>query len=427
MESNKDPKKYEEEAPEQKEEYSFLQETIKQEPVTRKMIAGHLGRFAVYGAIFGVMACISFFALKPWAEDLFRKDTGKVTIPKDEEAKTEEEQEEEEPKEVLPEFTVDSMEQMQSALYDVVREAGHSIVEIKGIHGDEGWIRENFDTVNSVSGVVIADTGAELLILADDSIVEKSESFTVTFEENNTYDIKLQKQDRNLGIAIFTISKSSLKSGTVNYVRPIILGNSYLTQRGDVVMALGKPFGYSGGYGCGVVSSIKKVISPADGDYGLILTDIPGNENGTGILINTSGEMVGLIQHQITSGEHVAVTNALAISDLKPTIELMSNNQSVPYIGIYGTDVTEQIEKSQGIPRGIYVRNVEAESPAMAAGIQSGDVITSVGRRKISTLDAYQNAVLEYKTGEEVTLHGQRKGNDGYVEIDFKVTIGSNE
>lgn len=427
MESKKDPRKYEEEKPEPKEEYSFLQETIKGEPATWKKMAGHLGKIALYGAIFGIMSCIAFFALKPWAEDMFQKDSGKVTIPKDTEEETEGENPEEEKEPEEPEFTVESVEKIEQAVYAVAREAGHSIVEIKGIHGDEGWIRESFDTKNSVSGAIIADTGAQFLILADNSIVDNSESFTVTFEDNRSYDIKLQKQDKNLGIAIFGIHKTALENGTLNYAKPLILGNSHLTRRGDVVIALGKPFGYSGGYGWGEVSSVKKVISPADGDYGLILTDIPGTVNGTGVLINTSGEMVGMIRHQITSGEHVTVTNALAISDLKSTIELLSNNQSVPYVGIYGTDVTEEIEGEKGIPRGVYVKNVEAESPAMAAGIQSGDVITSVGKTKISTLNAYQNTLMEYKVGQEVVLHGKRKGNNGYVTLEFSVVVGSRE
>lgn len=427
MESKKDPTKYEEEKRSSKEEYSFLQETIKREPVTWKMITGHLGKLALYGVIFGVMACIGFYALKPWAEKTFYKDSGKVTIPKDEEEDADGEKTEEVNEPVEPVFTMESVEKLEQAIYEVAREAGHSVVEIQGIHGDEGWIRENFDTANSVSGVIIADTGAQFLILADNSIVEKSESFTVTFEDSYVYETKLQKQDKNLGIAIFTVSKAMLEKGTLNYAKPLALGNSHLLRKGEAVIALGKPFGYSGGYGWGEVSSVKKVISPADGDYGLILTDIPGASNGTGILVNTTGEMIGMIRHQITSGEHVTVTNALAISDLKAVIELLSNNQSVPYIGIYGKDVTEQIEEEQGIPRGVYVKNVEAESPAMAAGIQSGDVITSVGKTKISTLNAYQNAVIEYKVGEEVTLHGKRKGNNGYVEIAFKVVIGSRE
>ena len=63
----------------------------------------------------------------------------------------------------------------------------------------------------------------------------------------------------------------------------------------------------------------------------------------------------------------------------------------------------------------------------MAAGIQSGDVVTSVGRTKVASLNAYQKEIMEYEVGEEVILHGKRKGNDGYVEIEFKVTIGSRE
>ncbi len=425
MESNKDPKEYEQEQSENQEEYSFLQETIKREPVTGKMIASHLGKIAIYGVIFGIMACISFYTLKPWAEKKFQKDSEKVEIPQDEE---EENRDSEESKEiVMPEFTVESLEEMQSVLYEVAREAENSVVEIRGIHGHEGWIRENYDTVNSVSGVIIADTGTQFLILADNSIIENSESFTAIFDEKSTCDVQLQRQDKNLGIAIFSISKSSVNSGTLGRVKPIPLGNSNMTRRGEIVMAIGKPLGYSGSYGYGAVSSVEESISPADGNYGLILTDIPGSENGTGILLNTKGEMIGLIQHRLTSGEHVTVTNALAISDLKVMIELLSNNQGVPYVGIYGTDVTEQVEKEQGIPIGVYVKNVESESPAMSAGIQAGDVITKVGRTKINTLAAYHNAISEYSVGEQIILYGKRKGNDGYVEIEFKVTIGSRE
>lgn len=193
------------------------------------------------------------------------------------------------------------------------------------------------------------------------------------------------------------------------------------------MIALGKPFEYSDGLGYGVASSVKKVITLADGDYGLLLSDIPGSNKGSGVLANARGEIVGLITPRITSSANVYTANALAISDLKPTIEMLSNGQSVPYIGIVGTEVTEQVEKEQGIPRGVYVENVETDSPAMKAGIQNGDIITNVGKSKITTWDAYQKAILEYKVEEQITLSGQRRGNDGYVEIRFDVTIGSRE
>lgn len=63
--------------------FSFLKETIKPKPVSREKIFMQLLRMAIYGVIIGMFACCSFFALKPWAEETFREDPQKVTIPED--------------------------------------------------------------------------------------------------------------------------------------------------------------------------------------------------------------------------------------------------------------------------------------------------------------------------------------------------------
>ena len=89
-------------------------------------------------------------------------------------------------------------------------------------------------------------------------------------------------------------------------------------------------------------------------------------------------------------------------------------------------DVTEEIEE-QGIPKGLYVKNVDADSPAMAAGIQSGDVIMSVGDAEVSAYSVYHRALMECSVGNEITVRGQRQGADGYVDIEFSVTVGSKE
>ena len=68
--------------------------------------------------------------------------------------------------------------------------------------------------------------------------------------------------------------------------------------------------------------------------------------------------------------------------DIKDIIEKLSNDETIPYIGIQGIDVTEEIA-NQGIPEGVYVKEVDAESPAMAAGIQAGDIITSIGGEEV--------------------------------------------
>ena len=63
----------------------------------------------------------------------------------------------------------------------------------------------------------------------------------------------------------------------------------------------------------------------------------------------------------------------------------------------------------------------------MKAGIQCGDIITSVGKTKVTTQDAYQSAILEYEPGRQIELSGKRRSNNGYVEIKFTVTVGSKE
>ena len=86
MESNKIPKEYSNEHEEEKEEFSFLQETIKSEQMTGRKLASRIAIAAVWGILFGLMSCVGFFALKPWAESTFNR-IKEVTIPKDEEEK----------------------------------------------------------------------------------------------------------------------------------------------------------------------------------------------------------------------------------------------------------------------------------------------------------------------------------------------------
>ena len=105
----------------------------------------------------------------------------------------------------------------------------------------------------------------------------------------------------------------------------------------------------------------------------------------------------------------------------------MANGESVPYIGIYGTTVTSELKEKQGMPAGIYVVDVDPDSPAMEAGIQSGDIICQVGDESVSSIVTYQSAVLATKSGRQVVVKGMRLGADGYVDVKFTVTVGSKE
>lgn len=400
--------------------FSFMQETIKNENSGSGKSRNTVLKYAGLGLIFGLAACLGFYALKPWAENHFAGNPQKVTIPEEEEEQVQEGEAQQQEEEV-PELTLEDYEKMNQALVTVANDVNRSMVEISVRTQTPG------EEDTSIAGVIFEDNGTELLVAGQSFSVPEGGTLQAVLADNNTYNIRMKKQDTNLGIAVYAIQKSEIPDSAWNQIRTAVLGSSGGMTKGTVVLAVGSPFGYYGGMGFGVVSSSRNVASRYDGEYGLLCTDIGSSGKGSGILANTKGEIVGLIHQDLMDEEEAGPVTAYGISDLKEALELLSNDQTVPYIGIHGVTVTEDLTNSQGIPSGVYVREVGPDSPAMTAGIQSGDVLTDINGTKITTLSGYNSALMKLGEGQEIRVKGQRQGTGGYVEISFKVTVGGKD
>ena len=129
-----------------------------------------------------------------------------------------------------------------------------------------------------------------------------------------------------------------------------------------------------------------------------------GNSEGSGVLVNLDGKIVGVIAQSFSGEADTGVVTALSISDLRKLIEQLSNNEDLIYLGVRGQDISSSLSQKTGIPTGIYVNSVEEDSPAMNAGIQNGDVDQS-------------------KKDQKIKVTAMRKGAEGYVEIVFDVTL----
>ena len=165
----------------------------------------------------------------------------------------------------------------------------------------------------------------------------------------------------------------------------------------------------------------------ADGQYGVICTDITGTEEESGLILNMEGEAIGIVSPSMTKAQSDMHISGFCISDVKDAIERLSNGKGVPYTGIRAADVTEEMQE-QGFPKGISVTEAEADSPAMAAGIQSGDIITEIDGVEIENYTAYHHALMKKEEGDSLTLRGCRQGTGGeYVDIDFTVRVGTKE
>lgn len=158
-------------------------------------------------------------------------------------------------------------------------------------------------------------------------------------------------------------------------------------------------------------------------EYNLLTTDILGSGEGSGVLLDTSGSIIGLIAMDYGPEDTHTMVKALSVSQLKPLIENLSNGKNIIYMGIRGQEVSQDTAENTKIPRGIYVDQVEEDSPAMEAGIQTGDVITAFNKEDVRTMQRFYTELQKCQKEQKVKITIMRRGADGYGETQVTVTL----
>ena len=114
---------------------------------------------------------------------------------------------------------------------------------------------------------------------------------------------------------------------------------------------------------------------------------------------------------------------AYRISDLIGRIQKLSNGEEIPYLGISGVEVPYLIREQQEVPNGIYVTEVEMDSPAMLAGIQPGDVLMEMDGAATERISYFSSRLMQHSPGDTVNLVIMRQSQNEYREIDFHIVL----
>lgn len=323
-----------------------------------------------------------------------------------------------------PTLTLQAYRTLFQDMLAVAEDPEHAIVRVTGISSEMDYFRQYYENTSQVSGLAVAENDDSLFVLTEYRAVESVERIMVTFCDGTMADANFLKYDPNTGLAILKVPADSIPEETRDSLRLAPLGNSRVVTRGEPVLALGSPLGYSDSVAYGIITSVTNFVSGIDAQYQLLTTDIEGNHEGSGILVNLSGRVVGIIAQQYGSAENHTVT-ALAISQIKPLIEKLSNNEPLPWLGVTGQSVTQELTDRTGIPKGVLVTDVEQDSPAMLAGIKEYDVIIRVNLTPVNSVQEYQRIVSALQPEEAVEITAMRKGAQGYSEISFSAECGS--
>ncbi len=425
-------------------DYEFMKEKIKDKPGKTVRFGMKVILVLVLAVIFGIAACITFVVARPSVEKLFLKIKGEaVTIPKDDaggegsessggDAVVEDSvssEDEDIPDTVYitekQELELSDYQNVIYQLYTIGKEANHSVVTVTGVSNGTDWFNDSYEREGQGTGIIFLKNERELLVLSEKKNLVEAESIHVTFQNGEQVEAKLKKYDGNTGIAVLSVALGSLTQSLQDSVKAIELGNSYQVIKGTVVLAVGNFTGENYSILCGNVTNSSAKISTWDANYTVLNTDMVASENGAGVLINLEGQVVGIILQDYASANDTGSTvTALSISELKALIEDLSNGGDIPYLGVKISMVTEQIAKENGLPIGVYVKEIRADSPAMAAGLQAGDVIVKIGAQEITSEKIFTETLMKYRPEQKMNFTVKRMRADGqYQEVACETTL----
>lgn len=425
----------------------FMREKIKQKPVNKKKLLRRTVITAVMAVVFGLVACFTFLILEPVISNrLYPEEEPKeVVFPeetlteemnpedmlvneKDAEVQTPEpvdmemvdEQIEELLSQVDMEFNLEDYQKLYDELRVLTEDVSRSVVTVAGVTSDVDWFNNIYENVASASGVIVANNEKAMLILVSAGNLSGADSIEVTFCDQTQVEAELVQKDENTGLAILSVPLSAIGKETMDVIDIAELGSSSAVNLlGAPVIALGSPLGTGGSISYGVVTSTGTVIDLPDSAYKRITTDIYGSRNATGILVNLKGMVIGIIDNVNTGNDMANLLTAYGITELKSTIERMSNNKERAYLGVHGADVPKAaIEDTEiNTPAGTYIREIEIDSPAMAAGIQSGDVVTRIGNTDITTYNELLGILQSAKPEDVLSVTLTRQGHEMTVDV----------
>lgn len=443
-------KKIEEESKEQ-DNFVFMREEIKSRPINRRKLARNTILAAISAVVFGIVACVTFALIAPFIMDKLSKEQPDKTITPIIVTFPEESQEEEmSPEDMLIasdepvidysqfsileeeeinniissiKFSVSDYQDLYKSLAEIANAAKKSIVRVTPIKTGTDWLNNStYENDSNLSGLIVADSGNEYYIATRYSLVSGNDTIIVTFDNGIQARTELVNYDVDTDIVILRVSYEDVNELTRNSISAANLGNSsYSNIVGMPIIVVGSPMGTFDSVNYGIITSNSGIIRVTDNYYKQVVTNIYGSKNASGVIINLKGDVLGIIDVKNASSDTQNLICALGISELKKTIERLINNKDIVLLGISGSEVPNEAIM-QGTPDGVYVLSVEFDSPAMKAGIQSGDIISKLGGISITRFSDLVALLkeIDLDTTESITVY--RSVQDSYKEIELEIT-----
>jgi Do/DeqQ family serine protease len=265
------------------------------------------------------------------------------------------------------------------------------------------------------SGVIVSNTG---YVLTNHHVVEAADEIEVALHDGKKLLAKVVGNDPETDLAVLRVDAENLPA--------ITFGSSDALKVGDVVLAIGNPFGVGQTVTGGIVSALGRTGLGINTFENFIQTDAainPGNSGGA--LVDAGGNLVGINTAIFSrSGGSMGIGFAIPVSTAKMVLEQIVKSGSVTrgWIGVEVQEITPAVAESFGLPstRGALIAGVLRGGPADKAGVKPGDVLVEVEGRPVADPTSMLNLIAALPPGLSARMKMKRQGRD----LDADITIG---
>jgi len=306
----------------------------------------------------------------------------------------------------------------EETIINALEKVSKNVVNIASVRMVTDQLFRVFPVEGVGSGIIIDNQGH---ILTNYHVVDHARRLKVTLNDGKTFNAKVIGTDKLTDLAVLQIENHD-NNNVFDFIPSIEFGNSGILRVGQIVIAIGNPFGLTGGptVTTGIISSLNRNIEFEEGILELVQTDAainPGNSGGP--LVNTNGEVIAINTAKIpyAHGIGFAVPVNTAKTILQELIQYGKVNR--PWLGVSTINITNRIARYYRLPtnEGALVVKVEEYSPAADAGIRPGDIIEEVDERRIEEITDLSSRIKKKKAKENTLLSLNRYGRRFNISV----------
>ncbi len=267
------------------------------------------------------------------------------------------------------------------------------------------------------SGVIIDYKKGKFYILTNSHVVQNARAIRVRFDRHKEKRAKIVGTDPKTDVAVIEVDDKDIQNPEGRVAK---LGDSDKLKVGQLVIAIGNPYGLERTVTVGVISALRRAIGITQYES-FIQTDAainPGNSGGP--LVNIRGEVIGINTAILAEGQGLGFAIPINLAKWVADQLIAKGKVTRGWLGVVIQDITPDMAESLGIAEGVIIAQIMPGSPADKGGLRVGDVVVEVDGQRVSEVRELQFKIMRTEPGKEINLKVIREGK----EISLRIKVG---